>query len=63
METIIQEKVRQATEAAKKGGGEPLTNAQICEALEQEKRRLALCFQQQVIIKREFSPIFEFSTN
>lgn len=52
METIIQEKVRLAAEAARKGGGEPLTNAQICEALEQEKRRLSLCFQQEVIAVR-----------
>ncbi|XP_018568213.1 MICOS complex subunit Mic60 isoform X1 [Anoplophora glabripennis] len=53
METIIQEKVRQAVEAARKGGGEPLTNAQICEALDQEKRRLALCFQQQLLKVRK----------
>ncbi|KAJ8917830.1 hypothetical protein NQ315_010739 [Exocentrus adspersus] len=53
METIVQEKVRQAVEAARKGGGEPLTNAQICEALEQEKRRLALCFQQQLLKVRK----------
>ncbi|XP_057664526.1 MICOS complex subunit Mic60 isoform X2 [Diorhabda carinulata] len=53
METLIQERLRAATEAAKKGGGEVLTNAQICEALEQEKRRLNLCFQQQVLKLRK----------
>ncbi|XP_074027023.1 MICOS complex subunit Mic60 isoform X1 [Leptinotarsa decemlineata] len=54
METIIQEKIQSAAEAAKRGGGEILTNAQICEALEQEKRRLTLCFQQQVLkLRRE----------
>ncbi|KAJ8941843.1 hypothetical protein NQ318_005126 [Aromia moschata] len=31
MQTIINEKMQQAVEAARKGGGEPLTNAQICE--------------------------------
>lgn len=49
METLIQERLRAATEAARKGGGEVLTTVQICEALEQEKRRLTLCFQQQVL--------------
>lgn len=49
METIMQEKLRDAVEAAKKGGGEYLTKAQVCEALEQEKRKLNLCFQQQVL--------------
>ncbi|CAH2009080.1 unnamed protein product [Acanthoscelides obtectus] len=54
METIMQERVRQAVEAAKKGGGDPLTSAQICEAVEQEKRRLMLCFQQNALrMKRE----------
>ncbi|KAG5895708.1 hypothetical protein JTB14_021401 [Gonioctena quinquepunctata] len=53
METIIQEKICLATEAAKRGGGEVLTNAQICEALEQEKRRMTLCFQHQVLKLRK----------
>lgn len=48
METIMQEKLFNAVEAARRGGGEFLTNAQVCEALEQEKRKLNLCFQQQV---------------
>ncbi|KAJ8942754.1 hypothetical protein NQ314_009965 [Rhamnusium bicolor] len=46
-------KVKQAVEAARKGGGEVLTNAQICEAVDQEKRRLTLCFQQQVLKLRK----------
>nr|CAH7745667.1 unnamed protein product [Callosobruchus chinensis] len=54
METMMQERVRQAVEAAKRGGGDPLTNAQICEAVEQEKRRLMLCFKQSALkMKRE----------
>lgn len=48
METVMQERLQAAVEAAKRGGGEFLTTAQICEALEQEKRKLNLCFQQQV---------------
>lgn len=48
METIMQEKIQAAVDAAKRGGGEFLTTAQICEALEQEKRKLNVCFQQQV---------------
>lgn len=48
METILQSKVDQAVEQARRGGLEPLTVAQICEAVEQEKRRLTACFQQQV---------------
>lgn len=48
METVIQEKVRSAVETAKLGGGEALTNAQICEAIEQERRKLAVHFQKQV---------------
>lgn len=48
METLMQEKLHEAVEAAKRGGGEFLTKAQVCEALEQEKRKLNLCFQQQV---------------
>lgn len=48
METLMQEKLHAAVEAAKRGGGEFLTTAQVCEALEQEKRKLNLCFQQQV---------------
>lgn len=48
METIIQDKISRAVEAAKQGGGEPLTNAQICEAIEQERRKLTLHFQKQV---------------
>lgn len=48
METILQEKLHDAVESAKKDGGEYLSKAQICEALEQEKRKLNLCFQQQV---------------
>lgn len=53
METILQAKVEQAVEAAKRGGLEPLTVAQICEAVEQEKRRLTACFQQQVLKLRK----------
>ncbi|XP_076265230.1 inner membrane mitochondrial protein mitofilin isoform X2 [Rhynchophorus ferrugineus] len=53
METILQGKVEQAVEAAKRGGLEPLTVAQICEAVEQEKRRLTICFQQQVLKLRQ----------
>lgn len=48
METLLQSRVDQAVEQAKRGGLEPLTVAQICEAVEQEKRRLTACFQQQV---------------
>lgn len=48
METVLQSKVDQAVEQARRGGLEPLTVAQICEAVEQEKRRLTACFQQQV---------------
>ncbi|XP_028130674.1 MICOS complex subunit Mic60 isoform X3 [Diabrotica virgifera virgifera] len=53
METIVQERLRNATEVARLGGGEVLNNAQICEAVEQEKRRLTLCFQQQVLKLRK----------
>ncbi|XP_072378950.1 MICOS complex subunit Mic60 isoform X1 [Diabrotica undecimpunctata] len=53
METIVQERLRAATEVARQGGGEALNNAQICEAVEQEKRRLTLCFQQQVLKLRK----------
>lgn len=53
METILQEKLRAAVEAVKAGGGEFLTTAQVCEALEQEKRKLNLCFQQEVRIYYE----------
>ncbi|CAG9829577.1 unnamed protein product [Diabrotica balteata] len=53
METIVQERLRAATEVARQGGGEVLNNAQICEAVEQEKRRLTLCFQQQVLKLRK----------
>lgn len=48
METLMQERLQAAVETAKRGGGEFLTTAQVCEALEQEKRKLNLCFQQQV---------------
>lgn len=49
METVLQEKIHAALETARKSGsGEALSHAQICEALEQEKRRLTLCFQQKV---------------
>ncbi|CAH1114045.1 unnamed protein product [Psylliodes chrysocephalus] len=53
METIINEKMRLAIEAAKQGGFEELTDAQIREALEQEKRRIALTFQHQVLKLRK----------
>lgn len=53
METILQSKVDQAVEQARRGGLEPLTVAQICEAVEQEKRRLTACFQQQVLKLRK----------
>lgn len=49
METVAKERLQAAVESARRGGGEPLTNAQICEAVEEEKRRITLCFQQQVI--------------
>lgn len=49
METMLQSRVDHAVEEAKRGGLEPLTVAQICEAVEQEKRRLTACFQQQVV--------------
>ncbi|XP_030768295.1 MICOS complex subunit Mic60-like isoform X2 [Sitophilus oryzae] len=57
METLLQGKVEHAVEAAKKGGLEPLTIAQICEAVEQEKRRLTACFQQQVLKLRKDAEI------
>ncbi|XP_050310074.1 MICOS complex subunit Mic60-like isoform X2 [Anthonomus grandis grandis] len=53
METLLQSRVDQAVEEAKRGGLEPLTLAQICEAVEQEKRRLTACFQQQVLKLRK----------
>lgn len=69
METVMQEKLYAAVEAAKRGGGDVLTNAQICEALEQEKRRLSLCFQQQVSYQltthrfKSSYPIIQFRRN
>ncbi|XP_019771794.2 MICOS complex subunit Mic60 isoform X2 [Dendroctonus ponderosae] len=53
METMLQSRVDHAVEEAKRGGLEPLTVAQICEAVEQEKRRLTACFQQQVLKLRK----------
>lgn len=47
-ETLAQDKLQRAVESAQKGGGEALTTAQICEALEQEKRKITLCYQKQV---------------
>lgn len=50
IETVAHEKLKSAIEAAKKiGGYEGLSNAQICEVLDEEKRKLTLCFQKQVI--------------
>ncbi|CAG9766278.1 unnamed protein product [Ceutorhynchus assimilis] len=49
IETVLQSRVDIAVEQAKKGGLEPLTVAQICEAVEQERRRLTACFQQQLL--------------
>ncbi|KAL1490933.1 hypothetical protein ABEB36_011602 [Hypothenemus hampei] len=53
METLLQNRIDQAVEQARKGGLEPLSVAQICEAVEQEKRHLILCFQQQVLKLRK----------
>jgi mitofilin len=48
-ETVAHEKLQVALETARKSGsGEPLNLAQICEALEEERRKLTLCFQKQV---------------
>lgn len=57
METILQSRVDQAVESARRGGLEPLTMVQICEAVEQEKRRLTICFQQQVLKLRKEAEI------
>ncbi|XP_066253018.1 MICOS complex subunit Mic60 isoform X2 [Euwallacea similis] len=53
METVLQSRVDQAVDHARKGGLEPLTVVQICEAVEQEKRRLSTSFQQQVLKLRK----------
>ncbi|XP_060524293.1 MICOS complex subunit Mic60-like [Cylas formicarius] len=49
METILQNKIDNAIEAARKGDYEPLSIAQICAAIEQDRRKLTECFQQQLL--------------
>ncbi|XP_066147240.1 MICOS complex subunit Mic60 isoform X1 [Euwallacea fornicatus] len=53
METVLQKRVDQAVDRARKGDLQPLTVVQICEAVEQEKRRLSTSFQQQVLKLRK----------
>ncbi|XP_049823305.1 MICOS complex subunit Mic60 isoform X2 [Aethina tumida] len=54
MDTVIHDKIQRATENASRRGEAALTEAQICEAIQQEKRKLALCFQQQSLkMKKE----------
>ncbi|CAH0556122.1 unnamed protein product [Brassicogethes aeneus] len=54
LETVIHDKVQRAVDSVRKGGGEVLTDAQVCEAIQQEKRKLAVCFQQQCLkMKKE----------
>ncbi|CAH1121749.1 unnamed protein product [Ceutorhynchus assimilis] len=54
IESFLQTKVNQAIEEAKRSGLEPLTVAQICVAVEQEKRRLTASFQQTALkLKKE----------
>jgi mitofilin len=53
-ETVAHEKLQVALETARKSGsGEPLNLAQICEALEEERRKLTLCFQKQCLKLRK----------
>ncbi|CAG9855002.1 unnamed protein product [Phyllotreta striolata] len=54
METIINEKIQQAIETAQRGEYEALSDAQIREALEREKRRISLAYQRHVLkMKKE----------
>ncbi|XP_063929614.1 MICOS complex subunit Mic60 isoform X2 [Zophobas morio] len=53
LETIAHEKLEDAMRVARKGGGDALNDAQICEALEQEKRKLTLCFQKKCLQLRK----------
>ncbi|KAK9881813.1 hypothetical protein WA026_017327 [Henosepilachna vigintioctopunctata] len=57
-ETLAQDRLERAVEAVKKGGGEALTTAQICEALEQEKRKITLCYQKQCLKLRKESECY-----
>ncbi|KAL3268175.1 hypothetical protein HHI36_007302 [Cryptolaemus montrouzieri] len=57
-ETLAQDKLQRAVDAANKGGGEALTTAQICEALEQEKRKITLCYQKQCLKLRKESECY-----
>ncbi|XP_008198305.1 MICOS complex subunit Mic60 isoform X2 [Tribolium castaneum] len=53
LETVAHEKLQSALDAARRGGFEPLGKAQICEAIEEEKRKLTLCFQKQCLKLRK----------
>lgn len=58
METLAQDKVAKAVESVRKGGGEALSAAQICEAVEQEKRKITLCYQKQCLKLRKESECY-----
>ncbi|RZC39111.1 mitochondrial inner membrane protein [Asbolus verrucosus] len=53
VESVGHERLQAAIEAARRGGGEALSIAQICEAVEDEKRKLTLCFQKQCLKLRK----------
>ncbi|XP_044267340.1 MICOS complex subunit Mic60 isoform X1 [Tribolium madens] len=53
LETVAHEKLQSALDAARRGGYEALGKAQICEAIEEEKRKLTQCFQKQCLKLRK----------
>lgn len=50
LETIASERLQGALDSARREGLEPLNKKAICEAIDEEKRRLTLLFQKQVHI-------------